>query len=225
MSTLSQTGSGIETAKQAQVPLIVVCVVYITLDTVFIGIRFASRLLVRRSKIGWDGMCYPHIDWRDRAADNQDWLLVPSFFLNLAGAVAGLLIAHYDFVSDEPANTQITSPTQYSTQLGPILKLTYSLPIILIPAFTFARCSVLTLYLRIFRGRSTRLFTWLTLAASIFVALAFLFSGVSLLHYHRSIDTNGPIDPLTSRSTTLLGDFSRGNTDFRPNQSKDVELI
>ena len=43
-----------QTASEAVKPLVIVCIVYLVLNSFFVMLRFASRFVIRRSELGWD---------------------------------------------------------------------------------------------------------------------------------------------------------------------------
>ncbi|KAL9054794.1 MAG: hypothetical protein Q9162_003917 [Coniocarpon cinnabarinum] len=128
-----------QTASDAMRPLVVVCIVYLVLDSFFVALRFGSRFFIRRSEIGWD-----------------------------------VSIAHYESIGDRPANLPIMQPDQLHSQLEPTMKLVFATIILLILGFTLPRISILTLYLRIFAGRRTRILTYSIIAVVTAMGIAFM---------------------------------------------------
>lgn len=63
-----------------------------------------------------------------------------------------------------------------------MLKLSFSFVLVVIPGFTFARLSILTLYLRIFSGRKTRLSSWSTIAAVLAMGVSYEIASIFLCH-------------------------------------------
>lgn len=64
---------GPETADDVLQPLINIAIAFIVLNTLFVGLRFVARLLVKKAELGWD-----------------DWLLIPAYILNIGLCAAGI---------------------------------------------------------------------------------------------------------------------------------------
>lgn len=80
-----------ETLSDALKPLFIVCGVYIALDVIFLIIRFTSRLLVRRSDLGWDGRYwYLHMFQHGSLTFETDWFLIPAFIFNIGACIIGI---------------------------------------------------------------------------------------------------------------------------------------
>lgn len=164
-------------------------------------IRFKTQCKEVRSWLGW----YVHSQEANQYGDEAklillrtDWFIIPSFVCNIGACIIGIrartsltdlrprsandlvVIAHYESLTNTPANLPIFAPSQYDTQLVPTLKLIYGLPLVLIPGFTFARLSILTLYLRIFTGRRTRLCTWAVMVLAVVMGFSFQIAAILL---------------------------------------------
>ena len=129
------------------------------------------------------------------------------------------VIAHYMSIGNGPADKPISSPTQYYTQIIPILKLSYSIALMLVPCFTFSRLSVLVLYLRIFTGRFTRICTWISVTFTLLMFITFelvtVFICNPIAHYW---------DPIMRRGSCLdLNFFFRSHA--LPNILIDLAIL
>ena len=89
------------------------------------------------------------------------------------------VIYHYESLGNGPADSPIIQPTQIQTQLIPTLQSIFSLVLLLIPGFTFPKISILTLYLRLFRGKFTRILTWIVMGAACAEGLAYFIATVA----------------------------------------------
>lgn len=57
------------------------------------------------------------------------------------------VMANYERIGNPPAKAPIAAPEQLETQLFPVLKVIYAIELMLTPAYTLSKLSVLCLYL------------------------------------------------------------------------------